>query len=130
MAKVLTCKDVAQVDLDERNAHAQQRIANSDACVSESAGVEQNETNLVRSSLVYALNDFVFCIALKCLELMAEMREKTSSFCLPDYVIDTPTDAGKVIVGGFQVISSTETEVTLVDSRGTRLTVKNDWCCK
>ena len=71
VSKILAGKDVAQVNFDERDADGKQSIAYCNAGMRESTRIEQDEVHLVRSSLLYPIDDLVLGIALKALQFIS-----------------------------------------------------------
>ena len=65
MAERLACEDVRQVDFDERNGYARQRIAQGDAGVRVRTGVDQDVVDTVAASLLDAVDQFAFMVALE-----------------------------------------------------------------
>ena len=55
---------VAQVDLDERDLHRQQRVAQCDAGVGEAGRIEEDEGDVAVRRLVDAVDEFGFRVAL------------------------------------------------------------------
>src|SRR5215469_5928379 len=64
-AKALAGVDVGKVNLDERQGHRQNRIAERDAGMREAAGVEDHEVDPVVLALLNALDQLVLGIALE-----------------------------------------------------------------
>ncbi len=63
--KILACKYVAQVDLNEWNFDRLQCVTNGDAGVREGAGIQKNEVDLVGLRLLHQIDDLMLGIALE-----------------------------------------------------------------
>lgn len=76
MTKFLTRKYIAQMNFDEWDADRQQRVADSNAGVRKSTGVEKDEVHTLRRGELHPVNNFVFGIALEANELVVEIAGK------------------------------------------------------
>jgi len=70
VAKFFPRKSIAEMNFDKRDGHAEQSVPNGDTGVRESAGIEQDEINAIGTGLLYAVNNFMFCIALEALQVV------------------------------------------------------------
>ncbi len=73
LAKRLASMGIRQMHFDERELHAQQRIAQGDAGVGEGARVEDGERGAVLPGLVDPGDELVLRIALEGLELVTRL---------------------------------------------------------
>src|SRR5688572_20405989 len=74
MAELLPRERVREMQLDEGQFHAQQGVAQRDAGVRESAGIDDGERNAVRLRGLHAVDELVLRVALEGHELVAELR--------------------------------------------------------
>ena len=70
---------VAQVHLDERDLHRQQRVAQRDARVREAGRVEDDERDVAGRRLVDALDQLGFGVALERRQLVAGLGAPAAS---------------------------------------------------
>ena len=73
MAEFLAREGVRQVQFDERQLHAEQRVAQRDAGVGEAAGVEDGEADAIGLGRLNAIDELVLRVALEGDELVAEL---------------------------------------------------------
>src|SRR5262249_55543861 len=72
LSKLFAPRDVRQVQLDERDAHREQRVAQRDAGVCESRRIEEDQRRLIVSGSMNAANQLRLRIALVSDELVSE----------------------------------------------------------
>lgn len=80
--KILPGKRIAQVNFDERDLNGQQGIPQGHACMREGARVQDNEFDLIVGGLLDTVNEFVFGIALKAVELASKLPGKINAALL------------------------------------------------
>ena len=71
MPEIFARRDVRQVQLDERNLHGEQRVAQRDARMGERGRIEQDEGNALVARRMDALDQVGLRVALKRVELVA-----------------------------------------------------------
>src|SRR6185503_20446439 len=72
VTKFFACEGVREMQLDERQFHAEQRVAQRHAGVREAARVDDGEADAVGLGRLHPIDQFVFGIALEGDQLMAE----------------------------------------------------------
>ncbi len=79
--KRLSSKRIAEMNLDKRNLNGQESISQGHARVRKAAGVQDDKIDVIGSRLLNAINEFVFCIALKANKLMPQLgRHRHTAF--------------------------------------------------
>ena len=94
MSERLTGEDVREVNLDERNAHAQQRVAQGNAGVGVGARVDQDEIDAFGTCLVHAVHQQAFLVALERGEAVAEFLRFGAELGLDIGQRGRPVDTG------------------------------------
>ena len=82
MPKFLPRKRIAEMNFNKRDLDRQQGIAQGDAGVCETTGVQYDEIDAVRRGLLHPVDQFMFGIALKGIERMPVIRGELSAALL------------------------------------------------
>jgi hypothetical protein len=80
--EILSGKSIAQVNFDEGNLNRQKSISQGDAGMRVATGIQDDEFDLIGGGPLDPVDKFVFCVALKAIEIVSKVLGNLSATVL------------------------------------------------